>query len=126
MIITTRTIRGAKGKTVAYSIPWTQTETAIAWPEWRLYTPEGPEVEPETGHRYIPVDAGSVGFSRDAELDKDCLLLVTAAGVELVEILEGAQVDPISVGLEGDIVATATIPADTTAPVVVTIKEVVG
>jgi hypothetical protein len=126
MIITTRTIRGAKDKTVCYTIPWVQTETAIAWPEWRLYTPEGPEVELETGLRYIHVEAGSVELARDAELDKDCLLLVTAAGVELVEILEGAQVDPIAGGLEGDIVATATIPADTAAPITVTIKEVVG
>jgi hypothetical protein len=127
MILNKHTIHGEKGKTVCYSMPdfrFDASDNKLKWGAFRFYTPEGGSVD-EEGFAYFDVPAEEILIQRDESLDKEIIITTTRDnGAEAVEILEGAEIEPIIVGIEGDFVATGFIPASPHQEIVIDYKEV--
>lgn len=123
------TIHGRKGKTVCYTLEYfrfDETESKLKWDSFPFYTPHGTETD-EQNFKYIDVPADEIGIQRDPVLDKDFLITITVeSGVEVFEILEGAEGPTLVSGANGDIVATGNIPADTSLDIKFDYKEVSG
>jgi len=118
-------IIGEKGKTVCYTINNFRYENeSICWESFNFYTPLGVSIDTE-GHAYFEVPAISEIIQRDETLNKEVLIKVTQAeGIEIIEILEGAAPLKIAIGLEGDIVCMAYVPADLLEDIQISYKEV--
>jgi hypothetical protein len=126
MIITKKTVQGKKGETVCYSIPnfqWNVATSTISWDTFKFYTPAGELVE--EGYKYFQVEANAVLIERDTSLNKTLIVIAKSTGVEALEIYEGIT-ETINVGLEGDIIITGIIPANTGIEIQVEYKEVIG
>lgn len=121
------TITGKKGKTVNYSPQFQENENALSWESFRFYTPVGGAVDAQ-GFNYYDVPAGQVQIERE-EIPKTLLIIVTQErGVEAMEIYQGAEatMEPVIIGLEGDIIATGRIPADVQEEILIQFKEVIN
>jgi len=121
------TITGKKGKTVNYSPQFQENENALSWESFRFYTPVGGAVDAQV-FNYYDVPAGQVQIERE-EIPKTLLIIVTQErGVEAMEIYQGAEatMEPVIIGLEGDIIATGRIPADVQEEILIQFKEVIN
>ncbi|MCP5046721.1 MAG: hypothetical protein GY940_06090, partial [bacterium] len=102
------------GETVCYTMTGFQfddSDNNLKWDAFRFYTPEG-DITDEEGHRYFDVPADEIPIERDDTLNKHMMIIVTKNdGAEVVEVMEGAEFEGVSIGLEGDIVANGFIPA---------------
>jgi hypothetical protein len=120
-------IKGKKGHTVCYSLPnfrFDSETNQLKWDAFSFYTPLG-ELLDEDGFRYFNVPAEELLIQRDDNLDKELVVMITKEnGIEAVEILQGAIPDSINIGIEGDIVLSGFIPADTNEEIVFHYKEV--
>lgn len=128
MIFNKHTITGKKGETVCYTMPnfrYDSEDNKLKWDAFRFYTPLG-QLSDEEGNMYFDVSSDEVLIERDDTLNKTNLIKVTNEGVEVIEILEGAQMEEIIIGLEGDIVCTGFIPVDTAEEITIDYKEVVN
>jgi hypothetical protein len=126
MIIQMKTVQGKKGETVCYSIPnfaYNEASSSLSWDTFRFYTPEG--ILDEGGYKYFEVEEDEVLVERDMSLNKALFVIAKSTGVEAIEIYEGTSAN-ISMGLEGDIIITGYIPADTGVEIQVEYKEVTG
>jgi hypothetical protein len=127
MILNKHTIRGKKGSTVCYSLPnfhFDSNDNHLKWDDFRFYTPVGESMD-EEGFRYFDVPADEVLVERDDMLAKDLMIIATQdEGVEVIETLEGAEGEVITIGLEGDVIISGTIPAVDEEEVVIDYKEV--
>jgi len=121
MIIKQLKIKGTLGKTVCYSFPIRETTTGIIWDAFRFYSPAGTG---DDGNKYFDIDAGSCEISRDSDLDQEIYLIVKSGVLNIYEVFEGASLEISRVGIEGDIIATGTIPANTGLPIIIEYKEV--
>lgn len=127
MIIEKTTITGKKGKTVIYSPKFEVNEETLSWEGFRFYTPVGTAVD-TAGFHYFDAPAGEIVLERE-KLSKTLLIIVTQeTGVQAIEIYAGAeaQMDPITIGLEGDIVATGHIPTDPNEEISIQFKKVLN
>lgn len=121
------TITGQKGKTVNYSPQFQENENALSWESFRFYTPVGGAVDAQ-GFKYYDVPAGQVQIERE-EITKTLLMIVRQnQGVEVLEIYQGAEatMEPIIIGLEGDIICDGRIPADPGEEISIQFKEVIN
>jgi len=120
-------IKGEKGQTVCYTINnfrFDPAENKLKWDAFRFFTPEGPQID-EEGVKYFYVAADEVALERDNLLNKVILVKATRDnGTEVLEILEGAEMETVTIGLEGDIIISAFIPANTRQEIAVNYKEV--
>jgi hypothetical protein len=127
MILNKHTIRGKKGSTVCYTIPnfhFDINDNHLKWDDFRFYTPLGESMD-EEGFRYFDVPADEVLIERDDTLTKDLIIIATQEeGVEVIETLEGAEGEVITIGLEGDIIVSGTIPASEEEEITIDYKEV--
>lgn len=127
MILKKHTIRGKKGKTVCYSIPnirFDETQNVLKWEAFRFYTPVGNQKD-EHGFEYFDVTADEIPIQREKDLDKHLVVKVSRdEGVEAIEVLEGAQHETMTVGLEGDFVINGYIPSDPAIEIAIDYKEV--
>lgn len=128
MILNKHVIRGKKGKTVCYSLPGFRFDTSdnkLKWEAFRFYTPLGESID-DNGYNYFDVPADEALIEREYDLNKEMDILVTKDnGVEILEILAGAEMEGINIGLEGDIVASGYIPSSTHQEIVFDYKEVI-
>lgn len=123
MSINKLSIEGTKGVTVCYSIPnITFTNNHLTWDTFKFYTPLGTQSDTE-GNNYFDVLALDELINRDDTLNKDVYVIVTASGIEIIEILEGEQYS-MSIGMEGDWVCRLIVPSDTGQEILVEYKEV--
>lgn len=127
MFLEKKTIKGEKGKTVCYSIQnlrFDSSDNRIKWDTFRFYTPEGNEIDSQ-GFNYFDVPADEVLIERDDTLNKYIMIIVTKdTGTELLEIYEDAEMEAVTIGLEGDIIVYGFIPADTATEITISYKEV--
>jgi hypothetical protein len=127
MILNKHTIKGKKGETVCYTLPnfrFDSSDNKLKWDAFRFYTPEGNQTD-DQGFKYFDVPGDEVLIERDDTLNKELLIIVTKdQGTEVVEILEGAETEAITIGLEGDIAASGFIPADPGEEISINYKEV--
>ncbi len=121
------TIQGKKGVTVCYTIPnfrFDDDAKQLKWDAFRFHTPEGDKKDAD-GFQYFDVPADYVPIQRDDQLNKQLLVITTLKkGVEALEIYQGATPEPITIGLEGDIIATGIIPSDPNRDIIIDYKEV--
>lgn len=116
------TIKGKMGKTVIYSIPdFLYAGNTLSWSAFRFYTPQG-DKEDDKG-KYFDVPSISEEITGDPELDLIVSVKVSVSGIEIVESLSDNPSD-MTVGIEGDIVATLVLPASGTPEV--SYKEVLN
>ncbi len=127
MILNQHTIRGIKGKTIFYSLPNFRYDTddhLLKWDAFKFYTPVG-ELTDEEGFHFFDVPAEEILIGRDDQLNKEMLIMVDQSqGVTVLESMEGAVWDPITIGLEGDVIASGYIPCDPQKEIVIDYKEV--
>jgi len=127
VIFNRHVITGKKGRTICYKIAgfrYDKQDECIKWDDFRFYTPEGDQVDSD-GFEYFDVPADEILIQRDPDLDKELLVIITRhRGVDAVEVLAGAEMDPLIIGLDGDIVANCFIPASTTQELVLDYKEI--
>jgi hypothetical protein len=127
MILNKHTIKGKKGETVCYTLPnfrFDSSDNKLKWDAFRFYTPEGNQTD-DDGFKYFDVPGDDALIERDDTLNKELMIIVTKdEGTEVVEILEGAETEPITIGLEGDIVAAGFISADAAEEITIDYKEV--
>lgn len=120
-------IKGKKGKTVCYKLEnfrFDLDDDKLKWDAFRFYTPEGEQTD-EEGFSYFDVPADEVPILRDDSLNKEFMILVTKnEGVEFLEVLEGADMQGFSIGMEGDIVVSGFIPANPGEEIFIDYKEV--
>jgi hypothetical protein len=126
MLFSKKIIHGIKGKTVCYSINNIRDETGyLKFDGFAFFTPFGSQQDQE-GYKYFDVPADQILVERDESLDKTLLIKVTESIVEAIEIYDGAEFEPINIGLEGDIVAMIYIPSDSGKDIEVEYKEVIN
>lgn len=127
MQLNKHTIQGKKGATVCYTLTnfrFDSSDNKLKWDAFRFYTPEGNQTDDE-GFKYFDVPADEYLIERDDTLDKEFMIIADKEeGIEIVEILEGAETEAIIIGLEGDIMAAGFIPADPAAEINIDYKEV--
>jgi hypothetical protein len=127
MVLTKNTVKGKKGKTVSYTLPnlrFDITDNKLKWDAFRFHTPEGNQTNNE-GFKYFDVPADEVLIERDDTLNKQLIIKITRdSGTEAIEILEGAEIEAIIIGLEGDVVAAGFIPANLEEEIIINYKEV--
>lgn len=127
MQLNKHTVQGKKGKTVCYTLTnfrFDPGENKLKWDAFRFYTPEGGQTD-EEGFAYFDVPADEIPILRDDSLNKEFMILVTKdEGVEFLEVLEDAEIQGFSIGLEGDIAATGFIPTNPGEEIVIDYKEV--
>jgi len=125
MTLNKHTIEGKKGETVFYTMPnFRYEDNKLKWDAFRFYTPEGNQTDDE-GFKYFDVPGDETLIGRDDTLNKELMIIVTKdQGTEIVEILEGAEMEEITIGLEGDIVCTGYIPAAVGEEITINYKEV--
>jgi hypothetical protein len=120
-------IRGKKGKTVCYKLEnlrFGPNDNKLKWDAFRFYTPEGEQTD-EEGFTYFDVPDDEFLILRDELLNKEFVILVSKdEGVEFVEVIEDADMESFSIGLEGDIVASGFIPTNPDEEIVIDYKEV--
>lgn len=127
MILNKHIIHGRKGKTVCYELPdfhFDTSDNKLKWETFRFYTPLGDNTD-EQGFHYFDVPADEALVERDNDLDKNLDIIVTKGnGVEILEVFDGAEVETITIGLEGDIIVSGFIPASPHEEIVFDYKEV--
>lgn len=126
MNITKTTIKGIKGKTIIYSPQFQGNGNILTWNGFRFYTPVGTSADIEG--KYFEVPAGQVTIERE-EITKTQLIIVRQnQDVEVLEIYQGAEADmePVIIGLEGDIICVGRIPADPVEEITIQFKEVIN
>lgn len=123
MTIIKRNIKGEKGRTIFYRIPNIRAEGAyLKWDAFRFYSPLGVITDTE-GDTCFDVEANEILISRDDTLNIELKILVTKdGGVEVFEVLEGAE-HSIQLGLEGDVIINGFIPVGT-GEIIIEYKEV--
>jgi len=130
--INKKVITSKKGKRVYYSINNIEitgdTELNIKWDPFVFYTPKG-NLEDLEGYLYFEVPALDETFSigtLDKEIQIIIKLIENECNIYVIEKYVGTtEPEPINIdGLEGDIVLTGLIPADTTKEVTIEYKEV--
>jgi hypothetical protein len=121
-------IKGKKGETVCYTLTnfrFDNNDNKLKWDSFKFYTPAAVQID-EQGFAYFDVPGDEISIERDPELNKKLIIKITiSSGTEAIEILEGAESEPISIGKEGDIVASGFIPADTTKEITIDFQEVI-
>jgi len=121
------TIHGKKGSTVCYSISnfrFDSSDETIKWDAFRFYTPKGDKTD-EQGFLYFDVPSDEVSITRDDDLNKMLVVLVTVGnGVEAIETFEDDEGEPITIGLEGDIIISSFIPVSPLQEIIIDYKEV--
>lgn len=121
------TIKGKMGSTIVYrltNLGFDESVNKLKWDSFRFYTPLGNQVD-ENDRRYFEVPADEIPIERDDTLNKEIQVKITKdEGVEMIEVFEGAETDPISIGLEGDIVVFGVIPTDPQNDIEIHYKEV--
>jgi hypothetical protein len=125
MLLNRHTITGKKGETVCYTMPnfrYDDNDNKLKWDAFMFYTPAG--IQSDDQGTYFDVPGDEYLIERDDTLNKSLLIKVTLSGTEVIEILEGAQMEEIVIGLEGDIVCTGFIPVDPEVEIVIDYKEV--
>lgn len=119
-------ICGKRGETVCYSIKdfnVDESAVSVSWNEFKFYTPAGEKKDSE-GFDYFEVPSGNLSIQRDEKLDKIYLVIAEQGNSRALEILEGATMDPINMGLEGDIITVVSVPSDASQEISVDYKEV--
>lgn len=127
MILNKHTIKGKRGKTVCYFLPNFRYDIndKLKWDSFRFYTPEGDQTDDE-GFKYFDVPGEEILLQRDVNLNKILMIIITKnEGTEILEIYEGAEMELLSVGLEGDIVVSGFIPSDPQQEISINYKEVI-
>ncbi|MCP5106005.1 MAG: hypothetical protein GY950_21655 [bacterium] len=130
------TIHGKKGKTVCYSLPnfrFDDRDNKLKWDAFRFYTPVG-KIADQEGRRFFNVMGAEVLIRRNHSRDSKLILKITRErGLEVLEFPDSARTAAAGDGaasftghadLEGDIVATAFIPANPGKEIVIHYKEV--
>lgn len=121
-------IKGSLGQGVVYQLNGlcsNQESNNLQWNSFRFYTPQGKQTD-QHGFHYFDVPADSIPVERDDTLDKILIIMVTQdKGIEVLEIFAGAEMETTTIGLEGDIIATVSIPANEEQEIMVNYKEVI-
>lgn len=121
-------IKGKKGVTICYEINNIRIESGVLkWDSFPFYTPIGDQTD-ENGDKFFVVPAKEYVIpNRDSEVDIEFNIKVTKdGGVEPSAYFVGAAIQPIILGLEGDVIVTGYIPANTSIEIEITPKEVTG
>jgi hypothetical protein len=121
-------IKGTKGVTICYKIENIRIENGVLkWDSFYFYTPEG-DLTNANGIKYFIVPAKEYTIpDRDPLVDIEIEIIVTKnGGVEPTAFFAGTTNQPFSIGLEGDVIVTGYIPADTNVEIEITAKEVTG
>ena len=120
--------KGTKGSTVCYKLNNIRIESGVLkWDPFPFYTPLGDQTD-ESGFKYFDVPAKEYVIpDRDPSVDMEIVIKVTKdGGVEPSAPIVGADIQPISLGLEGDVIVMGYIPADTNIEIEITPREVTG
>ncbi len=125
MKLTKHSIKGIPGITICYTLPNIRIDgDFLKWDAFRFYSPEGTKKDEKEG-LYFDVPAEEILIQRDTVLDKELIICVSLSeGVEVIEILEGADRPEIQFSTTGDIIISGYIPANTAKEVSVNFKEV--
>lgn len=118
MIIKKHTIKGIKGQTVLYTYEVEELENVIKIQNLFFLSPAGE----------IQIDEIQVELERE-ELDKYLEVRVFVDKreypVEILEVYASAEVETEFIGVEGDVILTAFIPADENQEILIDYKEVI-